>query len=107
MPSFAMALEVHTTPSGKKFPLNSEVNRMELSRGFVAEGDDSMTPAMCGFALLGLGLDSDASVDARVVAGRIHNTYKDRGMQPYGALAAAMRIKAEQPALFREMAARN
>ena len=101
--------EMHTTPSGQKIPVNSEGNRMRASRDFVARGDATMTPVMCGFWLQALALDKDSNdfKDARVVAGRLHATYEDEGMQFHLAMASAMRIKAEQPALFKRMAAGN
>ena len=101
--------EVHTTPSGQKIPVNSEGNRMRASRDFVAQGDATMTPVMCGFWLQALSIDKDSNdfKDARAVAECIHATYDDEGMQIHLAVASAMRIKAEQPALFKRMAAGN
>ena len=101
--------EMHTTPSGQKIPVNSEGNRMRVSRDFVTRGEAAMTPVMCGFWLQALALDKNTNnfTDARVVAGRLHATYEDEGMQIHLAVASAMRIKAEQPALFKRMAAGN
>ena len=100
----SIVLEVHTTPSGQKFPVNSEENRMELSRAHRANGYAAMTPAMCGFWLQAMALDksSDAFKRAQTVAHRLHATYE--GMSCDFAIASSMRIKVEQPAMFREMA---
>ena len=101
--------EMHTTPSGQKIPVNSEGNRMRVSRDFVTRGEAAMTRVMCGFWLQALALDKNTNnfTDARVVAGRLHATYEDEGMQFHLAMASAMRIKAEQPVMFKQMAARN
>ena len=97
------------TPSGQKVPVNSEQNRMQLSRNYVANGDASMTPAMCGLWLQAMALDksSDAFKQAQLVAHRIHATYEDRGMSFDLAIASSMRIRAEQPTMFGEMADAN
>ena len=94
------------TPSGQKVPVNSEQNRMQLSRAYAANGNPTMTPVMCGFLLQAMAFDksSDAFKQAQVVAHRVHGDYKDDGMSFDYAIAASMRIRAEQPALFREMA---
>ena len=105
----SVALEVHLTPSGQKFPVNSEENRMDLSRAYRANGNAPMTPAMCGFWLQAMALDksSDAFKQAQMVAHRIHATYEDQGMSFDLAIASSMRIRAEQPTMFGEMADAN
>ena len=102
-------LEVHMTPSGQKVPVNSEQNRMQLSRNYATNGDVGMTPAMCGFWLQAMALDksSDAFKQAQLVAHRIHATYEDQGMSFDLAIASSMRIRAEQPTMFGEMADAN
>ena len=88
-------------------PLNVEENRYRMSAAFKSDGDPSMTPAMCGFYLQALALDTstDAFKKARIVANSIHATYEeDLGMPIHFAMAAAMRVKTEQPKLFAEMA---
>ena len=101
-----VVLETRTSPSGKKVPLNSEGNRANMSRAYIAEGDASMTPVMCGFLFLALAQDksSDAYKKTVIVAERLRATYKDDGMQDDHAIAAAMRLNVEQPAMFGEMA---
>ena len=100
-----VALEGHTTPSGRQIPLNTKMNRNRLSAAFLANGDRSMTPVMCGFYLQAIALDpsSSAFTDARTVAHRFHATYPHREM--HFAIAAAMRIQATQMELFRTIAA--
>ena len=101
-----VVLETRTSPSGKKVPLNSEVNRANMSRAYIAEGETSMTPVMCGFLFLALAQDtsSDAHKKTVIVAERLRATYEDNGMHVDYVIAAAMRIKVEQPAIFSEMA---
>ena len=87
-------------------PLNVEVNRYRMSAAFKSDGDASMTPAMCGFYLQALALDTstDAFKKARIVANSIHATFEEGGMPIHFAMAAALRVKTEQPKLFAEMA---
>ena len=97
------------TPSGLNVPVNSEQNRRQLSRNYVANGDESMTPAMCGLWLQAMALDnsSDAFKQAQLVARRIHATYKDEGMSFDFAIASSMRIRVEQPTTFGKMFSAN
>ena len=85
-------------------PLNIEGNRTRLSEAFIADGDPSMSPAMCGFLLQAFAMDksSEASAKARIVANRLQASYD--GMHLQYAMAAALRIRTEQPRLFAEMA---
>ncbi len=101
----ASILEVHTTPSGQKVLVNSEQNRMQLSRNYATNGDVGMTPAMCGFWLQAMALDksSDAFKQAQLVAHRIHATYKDQGLSFDMAIASSMLIRVEQPTIFGKM----
>ena len=97
------------TPSGQKVPVNSEQNRMQLSRNYATNGNVGMTPAMCGFWLQAMALDksSDAFKQAQLVAHRIHATYKDEGMSFDFAIASSMRIRVEQPTTFGKMFSAN
>ena len=97
------------TPSGQKVPVNSEQNRMQLSRNYATHGNVGMTPAMCGFWLQAMALDksSDAFKQAQLVAHRIHATYKDEGMSFDYAIASSMRIRVEQPTTFGKMFSAN
>ena len=101
----SVRLEAHTTPSGQKIKVNSEENRMELSRAYAANGNPTMTPVMCGFVLQAMACDksSDAFKQVQLVAHRIHATYRDEGVSFDLAIASSMRIRAEQPAFFRTM----
>ena len=105
----SVRLEVHTTPSGQKIKVNSEENRMELSRAYAANGNPTMTPVMCGFMLQAMAFDksSDAFKQAQLVAHRIHATYKDEGMSFDFAIASSMRIRVEQPTTFGKMFSAN
>ena len=86
----------------KDIPLNVEENRCMLSAAFALVGDSSMTPVMCGFYLQAISLDTstDAFLQARTVANRIHATYMEDGMELHFAMAATMRIKVMDPKLF-------
>ena len=94
-------IEVHVTPSGHRMALNTEANRSILAAAFLADGDDSMTHAMCGFFLEALALDptTKAFEEAQTVASRLNATYEQFGM--YYSMAAAMRIRLERPDAFR------
>ena len=96
---FAINLETHTTPSGREYPLNSEDNRNRLSAAYLAEGDKSMTPVMCGYWLQAIALDSKAFEELQTVAGRLQATWEM--MHKHCAMAVAMRARLEQPELFR------
>ena len=98
---FALSLETHTTPSGRQFPVNSEDNRNKLAAAHLAEGDESMTLAMCGFFLQAITLDpsSKAWEDVQTVAHRTQATWPM--LHKHCAMAVAMRAKIEQPSLFR------
>jgi hypothetical protein len=87
-------------------PVNSQYNRTKLAEAHAADGDDSMTPAMCGFWLQALVIDraSDRFRKLEKVAHRIHATYEGDGMGCHYAVAAAMRVNLEQPTLFNEIA---
>ena len=97
---FELSLETHTTPSGRQFPVNSEDNRNRLSAAYLAEGDTSMNPVLCGFWLLAIGLDptTKAWEDVHTVARRTQATWP---MHKHCAIAVAMRVKVEHPQLFR------
>ena len=84
-------------------PLNIAGNRTRLSEAFKSDGDPSMTPVMCGFLLQAIALDpsSEAFSKARIVAHRLKASYE---MHLQYAMAAALRVKTEQPQLFAEMA---
>ena len=98
---FALSLETHTTPSGRQFPVNSEDNRNRLSAAYLAEGDTSMNPVLCGFWLLAIALDptTKAWEDVQTVAHRTQATWPM--LHKHCAMAVAMRVKIEQPELFR------
>ena len=102
--ALVLMLETHTTPSGQEVPLNSEENRSRLAATYLTHGDPSMTPVMCGFWLQAVALERNtpAFKEARTVAHRLHATYKP--MEMHFAMASAMRIKLEQPELFRRAA---
>jgi hypothetical protein len=97
---FALTLETHTTPSGRHFPVNSEDNRNRLSAAYLAEGDTSMNPVLCGFWLLAIALDPTTKAwdEVQAVA---HRTQATWSMHKHCAIAVAMRVKIEQPELFR------
>ena len=98
---FAISLDTHTSPSGRQYPLNSEDNRNRLAAAYLAEGDDSMTPEMCGYWLQAIALDpsSKAFEELQTIAGRLQATWEM--MHKHCAMAAAYRVKVEQPELFR------
>ena len=100
---FAISLETHTTPSGREYPLNSEDNRNMLASAYLAEGDKSMTPVMCGYWLQAIALDSKSFEELQTVAGRLQATWP---MHKHCAMAVAMRARLEQPELFRNALAR-
>ena len=85
----------------KGIPLNIEENRRRMSAAFLSDGDQSMTPAMCGFLLNAFALDksTEAYGQSRRVAHRLRATFE--GMEMHYAVAAAMRVKVEDPELFR------
>ena len=86
-------------------PLNSDHNRVVLSAAYAADGDLFMTPVMCGFWLQAMVLDttSDTFRKIQFAAHRMHATYEDQGMECHYAIAATMRVKLEDPALFDRM----
>ena len=86
-------------------PLNSEYNRMVLSAACAADGDLKWTPVMCGFWLQAMVLDttSDTTRKIRLAAQRMHAAYEDQGMERHYAIAAIMRVKLENPAMFDRM----
>ena len=90
----------------KGIPLNIEENCRRMSVAFLSDGDASMTPAMCGFLLTAFALDksTEAYGQSRRVAHRLREDYED--MEMHYAIAAAMRIKVEQPTLFQNCLAR-
>ena len=85
----------------KGIPLNIEENRRRMSVAFLSDGDPFMTPAMCGFLLTAFALDksTEAYGQSRRVAHRLRATYE--GMEMHHAIAVAMRVKVEDPELFR------
>ena len=103
----AVRMEFCTTPSGQEVPLNSEFNRTKLAAAYLADGDSSMTNAMCGFYLQAMALDTSGLEfeEAQTVAHRLYATYPP--MEMHFAIAAALRIKAEHPEVFRSIAARE
>ena len=96
-----------TTPGGKEVPLNSNYNRTRLAAAYLADGDPTMTAVMCGFYLQAMALDTSSQEfeEAQTVAHRLYATYPQ--VEMHFAIAAAMRIKAERPEVFRSMAARE
>ena len=65
-----------------------------------------MTPVMCGFWLQAAALDMSMETFKQVlrVAHRMHLTYEEDGMHIHYAMAAAMRVKAENPTLSSQLA---
>ena len=102
----AVRMEFCTTPSGQEVPLNSEFNRTKLAAAYILDGDSSMTNAMCGFYLTAMALDPTTREfeEAQTVAHRLDYTFD---LEMHWAIAAAMRIKAERPEVFRSIAARE
>ena len=99
-------LESHTTPAGERIPLNTEGNRTRLAAAYLLDNDPTMTPSMCGFWLQAVALDKSVETfkQVQLVAHRMHVTYEEDGMHIHYAMAAAMRVKAENPALFSQLA---
>ena len=98
-------LESHTTPAGERIPLNTEGNRTRLAAAYLLDNDPTMTPAMCGFWLQAAALDKSVETFKQVllVAHRMHITYEEEGMHIHYAMAAAMRVKAQNPTLFNQL----
>ena len=96
-------LEDHTTPSGVRIPVNSEVNRNTLAAAYSADGDDTMTAVMCGFWLQAVALDKSMNTftEVKTVAHLLRSTY---GMELHYAMAAAMRMRSESPKIFKHIA---
>ena len=93
------------TPAGERIPLNTEGNRTRLAAAYLLDNDPTMTPAMCGFWLQAVALDKSVESLKQVqrVAYRMHATYEEEGMHIHYAMAAAMRVKVENPMLFRQL----
>ena len=94
------------TPAGERIPLNTEGNRTRLSAAYMLDLDPTMTPAMCGFWLQAAALDKSVEPFKQflLVAHRIQVTYVEEGMHIHYAMAAAMRVKVENPTLFSQLA---
>ena len=90
--------------NSKGVPLNIEENRTILSEAFNLDGDNSMTPVMCGFLFQALAMDTstEAFRMVQMVAKRLQADYD--GMHLEYAIAAALRVRTEQPQLFAEIA---
>ena len=104
-PLTCVQLEDTTTPAGVRIPLNTHENRTRLSAAYQEAGDGTMTPAMCGFWLQAIAIDRDSELfaQAQQVARRLYATYNENGLQMHYCIEASMRIKAEQPRLFRSI----
>ena len=91
----------------KGAPLNSDFNRNASSAAYVADGNETMTPVMCGFWLQAMVLDrtSDAFKKLQLVAARMHATYEEEGMERHFAICMSMRVKLQEPVMFEQMAA--
>ena len=105
--TLAARMQFCTTPGGKEVPLSSRFNRTRLAAAYLADGDPTMTAVMCGFYLQAMALDTSTREfeEAQTVAHRLCATYPQAEM--HFAIAAAMRIKAERPEVFRFIAARE
>ena len=97
-------LEDHMTPSGVRIPVNSELNRNTLAAAYVADGDPTMTPVMCGFWLQAIALDKSTKTftEVRTAARSLRAEY---GGTMHYAMAAAMRARSELPETFKDIAA--
>ena len=104
--TLAVRMQFCTTPGGKEVPLNSRFNRTRLAAAYLADGDPTMTAVMCGFYLQAMALDTSSQEfeEAQTVAQRLDYTFD---LEMHWAIAAAMRIKAERPEVFRSIAARE
>ena len=96
------------TSADHHLPLNTDENRTALSVAYAEAGDGTMTPAMCGFWLQAIALDPNTELFAQTqkVARCLYATFQENGLQMHYAMAAAMRIKASQPRLFRSLASK-
>ena len=96
--------QVFLLENSQGVPLNIEGNRNRLSEAFKSDGDPSMSPVMCGFLLQAQAMDTSTKAFrmARLVANRLQADYD--GMHLEYAIAAALRVRTEQPQLFAEMA---
>jgi len=90
--------------NSKGVPLNIEANRTILSDAFKLDGDLSMSPVMCGFLFQALAMDTstEAFRMVQMVAKHLQADYD--GMHLEYAIAAALRVRSEQPQLFAQMA---
>ena len=96
--------QVFLLQNSQGIPLNVEGNHTRLSEAFKSDGDPSMSPVMCGFLLQALAMDTstEAFRMVRMVAKCLQADY--HGMHLEYAIAAALRVRTEQPQLFAEMA---
>ena len=105
--TLAVRMQFCTTPDGKEVPFNSRFNRNRLAAAYLADGDPTMTAVMCGFYLQAMALDTSSRgfEEAQTVAHRLYASYPP--IEMHFAIAAALRVKAEQPEVFRSIAARE
>ena len=96
-------LEARVTPSGVSMPVNSEGNRNAVAAAYAADGDPTMTTVMCGFWLQAAVLDVSTKTfaDVKTVSHLLRSTF---GMEMHYAMAAAMRMKSEDPKVFKRIA---